>query len=99
MVMKNKSDNRWYDSNPDLKAFLHLLKTSSVTKQEKIFSAIKDIIMDYDDNLVEKHVMEFPLTEKRRWYDKDPYSWLAVNSLKYLDSQAIRKVIDLKNTL
>jgi hypothetical protein len=99
MVMKDKSDNRWYDSNPDLKTFLHLLKTSSETNQEKIFNSIKDIIMEYDDNLVEKHVMEFPLTEKRRWYDKDPYSWLAINSLRYLDSNAIKKVIDLKKDL
>ena len=97
--MKDNSDNRWYDNNPDLKEFLYKLKTSSKENQEKIFNDIKDIIMNYDDYLVEKHVMEFPLTEKRRWYDKDPYSWLAINSLKYLDSEAIKKITDLRKKL
>ena len=97
--MKDNSENRWYDSNPELKAFLRLLKISNETVQDIIFNDIKDIIMDYDSNLVEKHVMEFPLTEKSRWYDKDPYSCLAFFSLKYLDSSAIDKVVDLRKKL
>jgi hypothetical protein len=97
--MKENSENRWYDNNPELRAFLYQLKMSDKTNQEIIFNDIKDIIMSYDSNLVEKHVMEFPLTEKRRWYDKDPYSWLAINSLKYLDSSAIDKIINLKKKL
>ena len=97
--MEDNSKNRWYDENPELKAFLQLLKYSDKADQDIIFNDIKDIIVNYDNNLVEKHVLEFPLTEKRRWYDKDPYSWLAINSLKYLDSPAIDKVINLKNKL
>ncbi len=97
--MKDNSGNRWYDNNPELKAFLQLLKFSDKANQDTIFNDIKDILMNYDSDLVEKHVMEFPLTEKRRWYDKDPYSWLAINSLKYLDKPAVDEVINLKKKL
>ena len=97
--MEDNSKNRWYDNNPELKTFLQLLKNSDKANQDIIFNDIKDIIVNYDSNLVEKHVLEFPLTEKRRWYDKDPYSWLAINSLKYLDSPAIEKVINLEKKL
>ena len=97
--MKDNIENRWYDNNPELKDFLHLLKMSEKTAQDTIFNDIRDIIMDFDSNLVEKHVMEFPLTEKRRWYDQDPYSWLAINSLKYLDSSTIDKVVSLRKKL
>jgi hypothetical protein len=97
--MKDNNENRWYDNNPELKTFLQLLKISDEMEQEIIFNDIKDIIMNYDSDLVEKHVLEFPLTEKRRWYDKDPYSWLAINSLKYLDKPALAKVINLKEKL
>ena len=97
--MKENNANRWYDNNPELKTFLQLLKNTGEAEQEIIFSDIKDIIMDFDNDLVEKHVLEFPLTEKRRWYDKNPYSWLAINSLKYLDEPAIDVVINLKEKL
>ena len=34
---------------------------------------MKDIIMDYDNELIDRHVLECPMTCKRRWYDKDPH--------------------------
>ena len=54
---------------------------------------IKDIIMDYDNELIDRHVLKFPMTYKRRWYDKDPYSWLIINALKYANEDLITDVI------
>ncbi len=97
--MKENNDNRWYDKNPDLKAFLEKLKYSNKSTQDIVLNDIKYLIMDFDSKLVDTHVMEFPLTEKRRWYDQDPYSWLAINALKYIDEIILKDVINLKNKL
>lgn len=97
--MKENNDNRWYDKNPDLKAFLKKLKYSNKSTQDIVLNDIKNLIMDFDSKLVDTHVMEFPLTEKRRWYDQDPYSWLAINALKYIDEIILKDVINLKNKL
>lgn len=97
--MKQNSEKRWYDKNPDLKAFLKKLKHSNKSTQDIVLNDIKNLIMNFDSKLVDTHVMEFPLTEKRRWYDKDPYSWLAINVLKYADEIILKDVINLKNKL
>jgi hypothetical protein len=97
--MKQNSEKRWYDKNPDLKAFLEKLKYSNKSIQDIVLNDIKNLIMNFDSKLVDTHVMEFPLTEKRRWYDKDPYSWLAINALKYADEIILKDVINLKNKL
>ena len=49
--------------------------------------------MDYDNELIDRHVLEFPMTNRRRWYDKDPYSWLIINALKYANKDLITDVI------
>ena len=97
--MKQNSEKRWYDKNPDLKAFLEKLKYSNKSTQDIVLNDIKNLIMNFDSKLVDTHVMEFPLTEKRRWYDKDPYSWLSINVLKYADEIILKDVINLKNKL
>lgn len=97
--MKKNDANRWYDKNPDLKTFLEKLKYSNKSTQDIVLNDIKNLIMGFDSELVDRHVMEFPLTQKRRWYDQDPYSWLAINALKYVDGIILKEVINLKNKL
>jgi hypothetical protein len=46
---------------------------------------------------MDRWVMEFPLTTKRRWYDKNPYSWLVINSLKYSEKKLMNRVITYLN--
>ena len=91
--MKAGTDKRWYDANPVLRELLEKLKITNNPKQEKIISGIKDLIMSYDSELMDRWVLEFPLTTKRRWYDKNPYSWLVINSLKYSEKKLLRRVI------
>ena len=49
--------------------------------------------MDYDNELIDRHVLKFPMTYKRRWYDKNPYSWVIINALKYANKDLITDVI------
>ena len=46
-------------------------------------------------DLIDKYVMDFPMGLKRRWYDKDPFSWLIINSLKYANKNLLEKVTAL----
>jgi hypothetical protein len=91
--MEAVADKRWYDANPILRGLLEKLKITNNTKQEKIISDIKNLIMSYDSELMDRWVLEFPLTTKRRWYDKNPYSWLVINSLKYAEKKLLRRVM------
>jgi hypothetical protein len=89
--MKN---GRWYDKYPGLGELLTKLKKTNELERGKLLDGIKQIVETSDPDLVNRHVMEFPLSaKKRRWYDHDPYSWLAINSLKFADDQVKNKVI------
>ncbi len=90
----NNSNKRWYDSNPRLALLLNLLKNQEKKCRDDIINELKDIINDYDDTLIDRHVSEFPMLEKRRWYDKDPYSWLVINSIKFADDVLITRIIN-----
>jgi hypothetical protein len=87
--------NRWYDNYQDLSELLDKIKSSKKEKKDSIFLKIKDLITTFDPKLIENHVLDFPMNQKRRWYDKDPFSWLIVNSLKFADMNLINKVIEL----
>ncbi len=91
--MKVEPKNRWYDKYPDLSDRIEKLKELKKRERDLIILDIKDIIMDYDNELIDRHVLEFPMTYKRRWYDKDPYSWLIINALKYANKDLITDVI------
>jgi len=85
--------NRWYDKYPDLSRSLEELKGLKKQDRDKLIHGLKDIILDYDNELFDKHVLEFPMTYRRRWYDKDPFSWLVINALEYVDEDLITDII------
>jgi len=86
-------DKRWYDKNKKLASLLGILRTLDPSDQERVVAEMKEIIMGYDQELMDRWVLEFPLTTKRRWYDRNPYSWLVINSLKYADSRLLGGII------
>jgi hypothetical protein len=57
--MNNK--NRWYDRYLDLGFHIKRLKSLKKKERDKIIHDIKDIIMDYDDKLIDRNVFDFPL--------------------------------------
>ncbi|MGQ9616138.1 MAG: hypothetical protein ACUVWJ_07005 [Spirochaetota bacterium] len=91
--MGKETRKRWYDKNPELSNFLEKLRLTETGRRENLIHGIKDIIMTYDDRLMDRHVTDFPLTIKRRWYDDDPYSWMVINTLKYADRRLMQKIL------
>ncbi len=91
--------HRWYDKYPGLGDLLKKLKLSDTRDRDYLLTGIKKVIEKFEPDLVDQHVLEFPLsTKKRRWYDLDPYSWLAINSLKLAKDSTKNKVIDFLKT-
>ncbi|HBE01066.1 MAG TPA: hypothetical protein DC049_01125 [Spirochaetia bacterium] len=86
-----KKGLRWYDTYPVLKDALEKIKHEKKENQVQFFSQINNIIMEYDENLTEKHIEKFHF--KRRWYDKNPYSWLVINSLAWAEKPLLEAVI------
>ncbi len=89
-----KEKNRWYDEIAEISDLFELIKGKDKKERDDLLINIKNIIMESDAELIDKHVMEFPLDFRRRWYDKDPFLWLIVNALKYADDELIGKVVE-----
>ena len=97
--MDKQYTNRWYDKYPGLGDLLKKLQLSDSRDRDHLLSGIKKVIEKFEPDLVDQHVLEFPLsTKKRRWYDLDPYSWLAINSLKLAKDNTKNKVIEFLKT-
>lgn len=91
---------RAYDKFPDLAELIEQIKYLEKSKREKLLIGIKDIIIDYDPDFLDKYVSQFPMSLKRRWYDKDPFSWMTINAVHYADEDLLNLIIDyLKNEL
>jgi hypothetical protein len=84
---------RWFDKYPDLRESIDKLEDFSKRDRDKIIRGLKDVILKYDDELIDKHSVEFPMKCARRWYDQDIYSWLIINSLSYVDEDLITDII------
>jgi hypothetical protein len=91
--MHNDYNSRWFDKYPDLRKSIDRLEDYNTVDRNKIIRGIKDIILNYDDELISRNAIEFPMTCARSWYDKDPYTWLVINSLRYLDEDLITDII------
>lgn len=85
--------NRWYDQYPQLSEFIEGLRSKPKVRMNKLLRGMKKIITDYDPNLINKTVLNYPLGLERRWYDKDPLSWMTINALKFADETLRNNVI------
>jgi len=85
--------NRWYDKHPEIGLLLEKLRILDLQDRGKIIEEMKNLIVKYDKDLIDRYVLEFPLTLKRRWYDEDPVSWMVINSLKYVDEDLLENII------
>lgn len=83
---------RWYDKIR-LGEYIRVLGKIAPEKRKKILTKINEIINQYDKDLIINNVMNFTLAYKRRWYDKDPYSWLIINSLKYVNEDKLNQIL------
>lgn len=86
---------RWYDRYPLLVEHLENLKAMEPRRREKLATCIIRIISDNAPEILAKPVFKAPQTQfQKRWYDKEPLLWLAVNAMKYLDEGDLRQVMD-----
>lgn len=90
-----EKNNRWYDQHPDFSNNLEKLKDLPKEKRDLILYRIKKLINKNNPDLIDEHVMDFPMDQKRRWYDEDPYLWLVINSLQYANESLLKKVTQL----
>jgi hypothetical protein len=88
-----KESKRWYDAIPELREQIERLKSIHKDKRDRIFDGIKHLETDFDSKLIDRHVLEFPMNLRRRWYDQDPTSWLMINALKYADRPLLDRVV------
>lgn len=91
--MDDHYKNRWYDKYPKLRKFIDELKNLEKGERETIILDMQRMIIEYDNELIDRYVHEFPMTYRRRWYDNDPDSWLVVNALKFADENLITDII------
>ncbi len=89
---------RWYDTQPLLAEIIEKMQFMESQTRESVLLGIKNIVDKSDPDFIDKNVLEFPMSEKRRWYDEEPQSWLVINCLQYVDTKLMSKVlIYLKN--
>ncbi len=93
MYMKKNRENRLYDKYLELRDYIEKLKDIDKSRRDKITLEIKDLIMEYDDNLIAKNVLDYPLPFRRRWYDRDPFYWMVINALKYADDDLLTVIL------
>lgn len=91
--LDNHYQNRWYDKYPEIVKLIDRLKILEKSKRDLLISGMQNIIMEYDSELIDRHVQKFPLTYRRRWYDKDPHSWLVINVLKFADNNLLADIV------
>jgi len=84
---------RWYDAYPKLAFQFESLKSIPRSKRDRIISGVMTIIKENQPNQFEQFVLEFPLDiNRRRWYDEDPYLWLILNGLRYVEEPLLSKI-------
>ncbi len=92
-------ERRWYDKYKGLSLALEKLRTADKKDRDDIVAGMKKIITKKDPDFIDKVCKRFPLSPyKRRWYDKEPYLWLVINSLRYAENETINEIVDLINS-
>jgi len=83
---------RWYDRIRYFSEIINDIERLSVEDRDQLLMEIQKLIASYDSDLVDRHVNQFSFNERRRWYDRDPYAWLILNSLKFADDVLLMRV-------
>lgn len=95
-MTQHKKKNRWYDQHPKLGDLIEGLKELSRADRNRIFREMKQTMLAYDSEIINKTVMHYPLDLiNRRWYDKEPLSWMTINGLKFADDVLREQIVEL----
>lgn len=91
-----KKNNRWYEKDEHLKAFMALLNNLDKDIQNEIALEIIMKTSELTDRKFDKmlrDVAEFEPKDYKRWYDTNPNIHLAIESIKDLGEQDRQTVI------
>jgi hypothetical protein len=91
MNIDNK--HRWFDKYPDLRKSIDKLEDLNKGVRDEVIRGIEELILSYDNQSFDRYERKFPFESSNRWYDKDPYAWLVINSIIYLDEDLITDII------
>ena len=88
---------RWYDKK-EIGKYIKAMRYLQPEERDKILLDLKNLISEKNPNIMVDHVMDFQLY-RNRWYDKDPYCWLVINSLQYIDDGLMNQVLAYLNSV
>ena len=85
--------NRWYDRHRKLARLIEGMKDMEPARRDLRVKGILEMIRHRSPKLLDAFCMNFPMDFRRqRWYDRDPYLWLAVNGLRFADEALLAEV-------
>ena len=96
-------NKRWYDNFRSFAKQLERLKNVSSAQLDAVTKGIFAILEENDATHIRGDFLDASCTSDfikayaidlyhKRWYDKDPYLWLIVNSLKYASPSVVEKI-------
>ncbi len=86
---------RWYDKNPKLAHQLDRLMNVHPKDELKVLEGLLALIRETDQDILIQFMIPSDIEEwDRRWYDKDPVYWLAINGLKHAGDELLDRVAD-----
>ncbi len=87
--------SRWYDKHEELAGYIESLEVMDKEKRDELLIGTISLIKQYDTDLLDNFVQEFPMEiYRRRWYDKDPNTWLVINGLEYAEPNLLEAVTE-----
>ena len=91
-----KKHKRWYDEDKNLALALDKFKNVHPKDSIDIIRKLLAMINGSDPEILRKFTIPEIDIEKwhRRWYDKDPTFWIALNGLKSAPKPLLKKVTD-----
>jgi hypothetical protein len=79
-----KTLKRWYDKNRKLAKQLDILMNVHPKDEFRVLKGLMDLIRNEAPDILNRFVIPSDIDNwHRRWYDKDPVYWLAINGLKH----------------
>ncbi|HNV48796.1 MAG TPA: hypothetical protein PKJ16_17265 [Spirochaetota bacterium] len=86
------SKRRWYDRDPDLRKVMITLEHADEETRNRIVHEINRLLCEYGCDGIDCKLTDLPLAMNKRWYDCDPYWWITVNCLRYVNADIIKKI-------
>ncbi len=90
-----KTHSRWYDKNKRLARQLDALMKVHPKDEFRAIKGLLDLVRKWEPDILNRFVIPVDIDKwYRRWYDKDPAYWLAINGLRHASDGLLDRVAD-----